>query len=160
MKTYPASSCWCLCILALSATSTGLAASPENCLTLRENAAVAQCANQYAPGRAPINSRERPATPSVTRYAAVSAEDELQAVPIPSQNKSSSEPAEDFTFAGPEHYRFILNGMAIAGIGGFVVLGIVGWLWRLRGASSKHCPYCSARVPSNVRVCKACFRVI
>lgn len=160
VKTYPATSRWCLCFLVLSATSTGIAAGPETCLTLRENAAVAQCANQYAPGRSPINTRERPAAPSGTRYAAARAEDVLQAVPVPSQNAPSSGPAEDFTFVGPEHYRFILNGMAIAGIGGFLVLGVVGWLWRLRGASSKHCPYCSARVPSNAHVCKACFRVI
>ena len=48
-----------------------------------------------------------------------------------------------------------------AGVGAvLIVLGIVGWLWRLRGASSKHCPFCSARVSSNAHVCKSCFRVI
>jgi hypothetical protein len=84
----------------------------------------------------------------------------LQSVPVPSQNVPARERAENFSFMGPEHYRFILNGMAIAGIGGFLGLGVVGWLWRARGAASKHCPYCSARVPTNAHVCKACFRVI
>ena len=160
MKTNLATSRWCLCILALSATTTGVAAGPENCLTLRDNAAVAQCANQYAPGREPTATHERPVASAATHYAAVRAEDVLQSVPVPSQNGPGRESAESFSFIGPEHYHFILNGMAIAGIGGFLVLGVVGWLWRARGAASKHCPYCSARVPTNAHVCKACFRVI
>jgi hypothetical protein len=155
----PATSSRCLAILALSAAATGATAGPETCLTLRENSAVAQCANQYGPGRVADYNRDRPAAPNA-HIAAARADDVLQTVPVPSKKGSSTEPAESFAFAGPDHYRFILNGMAISGIVGFVVLGVIGWLWRLRGASSKHCPYCSARVPSNAHVCKACFRVI
>lgn len=157
----PAIPRWCLAILALSATA-GLAAGPETCLTLRDNSAVAQCANQYAPGpgRGPVYTHERPAAPPNARFAAARSEDVLQAVPVPQKSPPSTEPAESLTIAGPEHYRFILNGMAISGIAGFAVLGVVGWLWRLRGASTKHCPFCSARVSSNAHVCKSCFRVI
>ncbi len=155
----PAIPRWCLAILALSATA-GLAAGPETCLTLRDNSAVAQCANQYSPGRVPVYTRERPAASPDARFAAARTEDVLQAVPVPQKSPPSTEPAQSFTFASPEHYRFILNGMAISGIAGFAVLGVVGWLWRLRGASTKHCPFCSARVRSNAHVCKSCFRVI
>ena len=138
-----------------------MAAGPETCLTLRDNSAVAHCANQYVPGRVPVYKRERPAAVPDARYAAAGNEDVLQAVPVPSKRPpTSAEPEERLTLASPEHYRFILNGMAITGIAGFAVLGIVGWLWRLRGASMKTCPFCSARVRSNAHVCKSCFRVI
>ena len=138
----------------------GAAAGPENCLTLRENAAVAQCANQYDPGRAPILGREQPVVAPGPHYAAIRGDDVLQAVPVPSRTGPAAESAESFTFAGPKHYQFILNGMAISGIAGFVGLGVVGWIWRRRGATSKHCPYCTERVASNAHLCKSCFRVI
>jgi hypothetical protein len=152
---------WWLAIPLLALASPGAAAGPENCLTLRENAAVAQCANQYAPAHAPTYGRDRPAaaTPG-PRYAAARPEDALQAVPVPTQ-KPAALPAEPSSvFAGPDHYAFILNGMAISGIAGFLVLAAVGWIWRLKGASTKRCPFCSARVSSNAHVCKSCFRVI
>jgi len=139
----------------------GAGAGPENCLTLRDNAAVAQCANQYAPGRLPMYGRDRPAAPAPgARYAAARPEDVLQAVPVPTQ-KPAAQPADpSASFAGPDHYAFILNGMAITGIAGFVLLAAVGWIWRLKGTSTKRCPFCSARVSSNAHVCKSCFRVI
>lgn len=85
----------------------------------------------------------------------------LQTVPVPTKGSATTQPeAPAYTFAGPEHYAFILNGMAISGIAGFFLLGVVGWIWRMKGASGKRCPFCSARVGSNAHVCKSCFRVI
>jgi hypothetical protein len=80
---------------------------------------------------------------------------------VPTQKPPLTQPAPtSAAFVGPEHYAFILNGMAVAGIAGFAVLAAVGWIWRLKGASSKRCPFCSARVNSSAHVCKSCFRVI
>ena len=89
----------CRCC-ALSAAATGAAAGPETCLTLRDNAAVAQCANQYVPGRAPVDGHDRPArpVPAMRRYAT---DDVLQAVPVPSRRAPVAESAESFTFARP-----------------------------------------------------------
>ena len=152
---------WCVAVPLLALAGPGAGAGPENCLTLRDNGAVAQCANQYAPGRLPVYGRDRPAAADPgAHYAAARPEDALQAVPVPTQ-KSAIQPAEPSpSFAGPDHYAFILNGMAISGIAGFAVLAVVGWIWRLKGASTKRCPFCSARVSSSAHVCKSCFRVI
>jgi hypothetical protein len=152
---------WCIA-LPLLALAGPVAAGPETCLTLRDNAAVAQCANHYGPAQLPTYPRERTPTASAgTRYAAARPEDVLQAVPVPTQKSAVAPSVEPKpTFANPEHYAFILNGMAISGIAGFVVLGVVGWMWRLKGASAKRCPFCSARVAANAHVCKSCFRVI
>ena len=158
----PATLRWCIAILLLALAGTGAGAGPENCLTLRDNAAVAQCANQYSPGgRAPAYGRDRAEATSGPRYAAARLEDVLQAVPVPTQKPPVAEsPPPSASFAGPEHYAFILNGMAISGIAGFAVLAAIGWIWRLKGASGKRCPFCSARVSSGAHVCKSCFRVI
>ncbi len=152
---------WSLAVPLLALAAPGVGAGPENCLTLRDNVAVAQCANQYAPGRVPMYGRERTAAAApAPRYAAARPEDALQTVPVPTQ-KPASQPAEPSpAFAAPDHYAFILNGMAISGIAGFVVLAAVGWVWRLKGASTKRCPFCSARLSTNAHVCKSCFRVI
>jgi len=152
---------WWLAIPLFALAGSGAAAGPENCLTLRENAAVAQCANQYAPARVPMYGHDRPAAAAPgPRYAAARPEDALQAVPVPTQKPATQLAESSSSYAGPDHYAFILNGMAISGIAGFLVLAVVGWIWRLKGASTKRCPFCSARVASNAHVCKSCFRVI
>ena len=90
----------------------------------------------------PVYHRELPAAPPNARYAAARPEDVLQAVPVPQKSQASTESAApSATFTGPEHYAFILNGMAISGIAGFVLLGVVGWVWRMKGTSTKRCPY-------------------
>jgi hypothetical protein len=152
---------WSLAVSLLALAAPGVGAGPENCLTLRDNVAVAQCANQYAPSRMPTYGHERTAAAATaTRYAAARPEDALQAVPVPTQ-KPASQPAEPSpSFAAPDHYAFILNGMAASGIAGLVFLAAVGWAWRLKGASTKRCQFCSARVSANAHVCKSCFRVI
>lgn len=153
---------WCLAIPLLAlAGSASAGAGPETCLTLRDNAAVAQCANQYGPSRVPTYARDRTAAPSpAPRYAAARPEDTLLAVPVPQRSTVAPRAEPVSEFASREHYAFILNGMAISGIAGFFVLGIVAWLWRVRGASVKRCPFCSARVTASAHVCKSCFRVI
>ena len=140
------------------AANAGIAyAGPEECLTLRDNVAVAGCANKYAPGT-PGTTAPAPRTALKTPHQPIRAAEQWLLFPVPSPVSHTVEPVREpqqFVFSRDRTElieRAKIGAIALAG------LGLVFGLWRWRAAMVKSCSFCGARVAPGAAVCKRCFR--
>jgi hypothetical protein len=134
------------------------AAGPEQCLALTDNAAVAQCANRFAPGAAaPRTGRARASVPSPGAGGPVRADDgTYQLVPFRRAEEAGErgEPVHiDWAADRSAQMRVIAYGAL-----GTAVLGALGGAGIWLAARRSTCAYCGARVGAAARVCPQCFR--
>jgi hypothetical protein len=137
------------------AASVGSAyGGPEECLTLRDNVAVAGCANKYALGTAAPTPR--PSTR--TAHQPIEAAEKWLLFPVPTPGAHvvapSREPPEVIKARDRTELirRAEMGGAALAGVG--MVFGV----WQWRASKVKTCSYCGSRVLPGAAVCKRCFR--
>jgi hypothetical protein len=133
-------------------------ASPEQCLALTDNAAVAQCANRFAPGAtAPRTGPARPGAASPAAAGPVRADDgTYQLVPFRPVDPESERNAPihvDWTADRSAQMRVVAYGAL-----GTAILGALGaaGIWLV--ARRRKCAFCGASVGAAARVCPKCFR--
>jgi hypothetical protein len=129
-------------------------AGPEECLTLRDNVAIAGCANRYAPGTAAPTLR--PSTR--TAHQPIQAAEQWMLFPVPSPVSHTVAPSRE----SPEIFRARDRSELIrrAGVGGAALAGVslVFGVWRWRASKVRTCSFCGTRVLPGAAVCKRCFR--
>ena len=142
------------------AASTGTAyAGPEDCLTLRDNVAVAGCADKYAPGTpATLSPSVRQAT-RVTHQPIQTAEQWLL-FPVPTSTPKVVAPRRESSEVVAERDRSELIRRSEIGAVGLAAMGLVFGVWRWRSSMVKSCSYCGTRVTPGSSVCKRCFRSV
>lgn len=127
-------------------------AGAEECLTLRDNVAVAGCASKYAPG----TPMPRPSTR--TAHQPIQEAEQWLVFPVPSPVAHtvapSREPPEIIKARDRTELvrRAEMGGAALAGV------GLMFGAWRWRASKVKTCSYCGSRVLPGAAVCKRCFR--
>ena len=134
-------------------------AGPEECLTLRDNMAVAGCADKYAPGTSATagQSARRPARPE-PHPIQVAEQSLLFPVPSSSSRSAAPKPESPEVIAARDRSELVQRGeLGAVGLAG---LGLVFGLWRWRASTVKKCSYCGTRVAPGVSVCKRCFRAV
>ena len=147
--------------LATCAPIDGVIAGPEECLSLRANAAVATCANRYGAGTASATPLQMSQQVALSQMGV---DEPVQLRSVPVFKAKPSEPLE--TMREPDRSRYEvdrswLTTTVIAGvIGGcaLVMFGIGVWRWRM--SLSKACPYCSTRLSLDATACRGCFRAV
>jgi hypothetical protein len=152
--------CLCWLLACTVATSAGIAyAGPEECLTLRDNVAVAGCANKYAPGTpGPAPSAPRPASRIVRQP--IQAAEQWLLFPVPSPVSHTVEPSREPQQSLFSRDRTELIARAKVGAIALAGLGLVFGLWRWRASLVKTCSFCGTRVAPGAVVCRRCFRSV
>ena len=142
------------------AASVGIAyAGPEECLTLRDNVAVAGCANRYAPGT-PGPAASAPRAALRTPHPPIQAAEQWLLFPVPSPVSHTVEPVREPQQFVLSRDRTELIARAEMGAVALAGLGLVFGLWRWRASMVKTCSFCGSRVLPGAAVCKRCFRSV
>jgi hypothetical protein len=141
---------------ALTAVAGG--AGPEQCLAQADNAAVAQCANRFAPGAvAPRTGRARAPATSPGAAGPVRADDgTYQLIPFRRAEEAGERDERvpiDWAADHSAQMRVIAYGAL-----GTAVLGALGGAGIWLAARRRKCAYCGAGVGAAARVCPQCFR--
>ena len=145
------------------------AAGPEECLTLRDNAAVAACANRYAPGTfvtGPKPVQTRGLVPGL--QFRVDERGQLVPVPVSTPARGSgpltrAPPAETenaLTSLYMDTDRNALINTAVIGAAATTLLMLFVAAWRWRASLAKTCLYCGAKVNRKTSICRRCFRAV
>jgi hypothetical protein len=149
--------------LATCAPIGGAIAGPEECLSLRANAAVATCANRFGPA-----TGSNPASAShmsqqiAFRQAGGDEQAQLRSVPV--FQARTPEPLESVREPERPRYEIDRSWLTTTVIGGviggcaLVMFGIGVWRWRI--SLTKACPYCSTRLSLDAKACRGCFRAV
>ena len=134
-------------------------ASPEECLTLRNNVAVAGCAHKYAPG---TPAAAAPTTRDATRAAhqPIQAAEPWLLFPVPTTVAHTVAPSRAPPDVVMERDRSELIRRSEMGAIGLAGLGLLFGFWRWRASMVKSCSFCGTRVPPGAAVCKRCFRSV
>lgn len=141
------------------AASFGTAhAGPEDCLTLRDNIAVAGCADKFAPGTSPAI---KPSVRQTTRetHQPIQAAEKWLLFPVPSTTVKIA-PKREAPEVIAERDRSELIRRSEIGAVGLAALGLVFGIWRWRSSMIKTCSFCGMRVAPGSAVCKRCFRSV
>jgi len=156
--TRPRSLRW---LLACSvATSMGIAhAGPEECLTLRDNIAVAGCADRFAPGAAATTS---PSTrhPNRPTPQPVQMAERWLLFPVPPAVPHTVAAKRETPEVIAERDRSELIRRSEVGAIGLAAMGMAFGVWRWRVAAVKSCSFCGTRISPGAAVCKRCFRSV
>jgi hypothetical protein len=143
-----------------AATSLGTAyAGPEECLTLRDNLAVAQCANKFAPGTS-FTSTPPQRQPSPPAHQPIEAAERWLLFPVPAPGQRVAEPKREAPEVVAERDRSELIRRSEVGAVGLAALGLVFGAWRWRASTIKTCASCGTRVTPGAAVCKRCYRSV
>ena len=141
------------------------AAGPDDCLTLRDNVAVAGCADRYAP-RTSTTTTAAPAIRQPTKVvqqpppqASQEAEQWLL-FPVPSSSAKAAAPKREAPEVAAARDRSELIRRAEIGAVGLAGMGLVFGVWRWRSSTIKTCSYCGTRIATGSAVCKRCFRAV
>lgn len=147
----------------VAATLETAYAGPEECLTLRDNVAVAGCADKYVPGTSATAAQTarrptRPAQQPAQQPIQVAEQSLLFPVPASAPRSAAPKPESPAVIAERDRSELIRRGeLGAAGLAG---LGLVFGLWRWRASTVKKCSYCGTRVVPGAAVCKRCFRAV
>ena len=152
------SSRW-LMACSVAACASVASAGPEECLTLRDNAAVATCANKYAPGTFPIDASSSRNKGRIEHRPILAAERWLL-FPIPSATAQPGTRARVIPEVAGEEDRSELIRRSEIGAAGLAAMGLLFGLWRWRAASVRRCSFCGTRAVAGSSVCKRCFRSV
>lgn len=145
------------------AASFGTAqAGPDDCLTLRDNVAVAGCADRYAPRTSATNA---PAVRQPTKVVQqppppIQEAEQWLLFPVPSNSPKAAAPKREAPEVVAAHDRSELIRRAEFGAVGLGAMGLVFGVWRWRSSSIKSCSYCGTRIATGSAVCKRCFRAV
>jgi len=147
-------------LLAFSvATGAGTAgAAPEECLTLRDNFAVAGCADKYAPKGSARPGRGVQQAKSTGETLAIA--EQLLLFPVPSAALRAAPAPREAPDVIAERDRSELVRRSEIGAAGLVAMGAAFGFWRWRTSAIKTCPSCGARVVPGSSVCRRCFRSV
>jgi len=142
------------------AAGAGIAhAGPEECLTLRDNVAVAGCAHKYAPGT-PVTAAPAPRAAIRPPHQPIQTAEQWLLFPVPSPVSHTVEPSRE-----PQPFIFSRDRselIARAEMGAVVLagLGLAFGIWRWRASMVKTCSFCGTRILPGTAVCKRCFRSV
>ncbi|MEO8344166.1 MAG: hypothetical protein ABI607_00590 [Betaproteobacteria bacterium] len=150
-----------LWLLACSvAACTGVAnAGPEDCLTLRDNASVAGCANRYAQAASPATANPL-RQPARIQHRPIQVSEQWMQFPIPSARARAIAQLSEAPKVVVAPDRSELIGRIEIGAAGLVVMGLVFGMWRWRASPTRQCSFCGTRAVAGSTMCKHCFRAV
>jgi hypothetical protein len=137
-------------------------AAPEECLTLRDNTAVAGCANKYAPATT-VSPSTRPSNRPALQPSPRPIEVAEQALlfPIPTAaSRASAAPKPEAPAVVAARDRSELIHRSEMGAAGLAGMGLIFGAWRWRASKVKTCSSCGTRITPGAAVCKRCFRSV
>jgi hypothetical protein len=145
---------------AIAASFEPAHAGPEECLTLRDNTAVAGCAHKYAPGSsANVAPTVRPAV-KPTPPQPIQVAEQFQLFPVPTPGPRAVAQVRESPQVVAERDRSELIRRSEMGAVGLAAMGLVFGVWRWRSTMVKSCSYCGSRLSPGAAVCKRCFRSV
>lgn len=152
--------CLFLLVACAAAAGAGVAvAGPEECLSLRDNVAVAGCASRYShatPTTATAAPSPRPA--ALTAHQPIQAAEQWLLFPVPTAASRKPVPASEPPEVILARDRSELIRRAGIGAVALAAIGLIFGIWRWRASMAKSCSFCGARVAPDAAVCKRCFR--
>lgn len=136
-------------------------AGPEDCLTLRDDTAVAGCANKYAPGTsaAPTQPTQHLTRPVRQPIQAVE-QSLLFPIPVAASRAVAVAAIRESPDVVAEQDRSELIRRSEVGAISLAAMGLVFGVWRWRASMVKTCSFCGTRVAPGAAVCKRCFRSV
>ena len=147
----------------VAASCATASAAPEECLTLRDNIAVAGCAQKYAPAASTAAQPMRPSTRPAfnTSGQPIQVAEQALLFPIPTAaSRAAPAPKRESpaVLAEKDHTELVRRSeMGAAGLAG---MGLLFGVWRWRASKVKTCSSCGTRVSPGAAVCKRCFRSV
>jgi hypothetical protein len=146
----------------VAASCATASAAPEECLTLRDNVAVAGCANKYAPAASAAAQPLRPSTrPSVQpTHQPIQVAEQALLFPIPTPKSRAAAPKPESPAVVAERDRTELIRRSEMGAAGLAGMGLLFGVWRWRASKVKTCSSCGTRITPGAAVCKRCFRAV
>ena len=151
--------CVTLLLACTVAAGTGIAAGPEECLTVRDNSSVAGCASKYSHVATPKGAKSPLPAVQVVHQPTPQAEQWL-AIPVPTAASRKAAPAPEPAVPEVSFERDRSELIRRAGIGAVALaaMGLVFGIWRWRASMIKTCTFCGSHVAPDASVCKRCFR--
>ena len=134
-------------------------AGPEECLTLRDNIAVAGCAHKYAPG-SPATAAPAARPSARSAHQPIRAAEQWMLFPVPTAGPRTVAQVREAPEVVAERDRSELVRRSEIGAIGLAAMGMVFGVWRWRSSMIKTCSYCGTRVTPGSAVCKRCFRTV
>jgi len=152
---------WLLACSVAASVPTASAA-PEECLTLRDNYAVAGCANKYAPATSGTAQPMRPSTRPAYQPSRqpIQAAEQALLFPIPTAASRAPAPKPESAAIVAERDRSELIRRSEMGAAGLAGVGLLFGVWRWRASKVKTCASCGTRITAGAAVCKRCFRSV
>ncbi len=150
------SSRWVLA-LTVAACANVAGAGPEECLTLRDNAAVASCANKFGPGTLPIVA-PLPRPRDKAEHQPTAAEERWLLFPVPTRTSQQVVRVSTVPAVEDRVDRSELISRSEMGAAGLAAIGLVFGLWKWRTPAGRRCSFCDTRAVAGSSVCKRCFR--
>ena len=136
-------------------------AAPEECLTLRDNYAVAGCANKYAPATSAAGQPMRPSTRPPQKPQPIQVAEQALLFPVPTaKSRAAAVPRPESPAIVAERDRTELIRRSEMGAAGLAGMGLLFGIWRWRASKVKTCSSCGTRIPPGAAVCKRCFRSV
>ncbi len=147
----------------VAASFATASAAPEECLTLRDNYAVAGCANKYAPATSgtaqPMRPSTRPAYQPSRQPIQVAEQALLFPIPTAASSRTPAPKPESAAIVA-ERDRSELIRRSEIGAAGLAGMGLLFGVWRWRASKVKTCASCGTRIQAGAAVCRRCFRSV
>jgi len=145
----------------VAASFSNASAAPEECLTLRDNYAVAGCANKYAPATSGTAQPTRPSTrPAQTSRPPIQVAEQALLFPVPTAASRMPAPKPESPAIVAERDRSELIRRSEMGAGALAGMGLLFGVWRWRASKVRTCSSCGTRINPGAAVCKRCFRSV
>jgi len=142
----------------VAASFATASAAPNECLSLRDNVAVAGCANKYASATSGATQPTRPSTQPPPQPIQVA--EQALLFPIPTRASPVPAPTPESPAIVAERDRSELIHRSEMGAMGLAGMGLLFGAWRWRASKAKTCSSCGTRIVTGAAVCKRCFRAV
>ncbi len=143
----------------VAACATVASAGPEECLTLRDNPAVATCANKYAPGTFPLVNTS-PRHPPRIEHQPVQTDERWMVYPVPTTSARPVAQIREAPEVVENRDRSELIYRSELGAMGLAAMGLVFGVWKWQTSTVRRCAFCGTRAAEGSSVCKRCFRSV